>query len=302
MRGGMSLENYLIMPIQRLPRYALLLAELNKNTIDAHPDKKNISDALRGVEQALLEIEGQEAKAAIVVQDKRFSKVQTVSLRSILKSEELNGQSSSPLFQPKQSSPARASTAPKKRVSFAFRNSTAPEPVTIGRRSRSHPERKATQTGNNSKEPDTATLLDNAQLAAKMVYSESSQKRVNTEVQQAASPIIAEGTVAEVFDDDSLIVRKLLLLKDKLVVMSVTPTSDVVDIVACLPTTVYTFPLSQLKMERDTFRSDKNGGDEMRFLLRFSDSRKGNIGALFACETEEELNRWLSILLEAIYD
>lgn len=42
---GLALYSYLIMPIQRPPRYELLLADLLKNTVPTHPDFTNIKDA-----------------------------------------------------------------------------------------------------------------------------------------------------------------------------------------------------------------------------------------------------------------
>jgi hypothetical protein len=58
---GQSIESFLIMPIQRIPRYSLLLAELRKHTPEAHADfallpkaeevvamvGKNINEAVR---------------------------------------------------------------------------------------------------------------------------------------------------------------------------------------------------------------------------------------------------------------
>ena len=41
--GALELTAYLIMPIQRIPRYRLLLQDLLKHTPEDHPDKKNIS-------------------------------------------------------------------------------------------------------------------------------------------------------------------------------------------------------------------------------------------------------------------
>lgn len=42
---GLALYSYLIMPIQRPPRYELLLADLLKNTASEHPDHTNIKSA-----------------------------------------------------------------------------------------------------------------------------------------------------------------------------------------------------------------------------------------------------------------
>eukprot|EP00455_Lapot_gusevi_P057799 TRINITY_DN9948_c0_g1_i1.p1 TRINITY_DN9948_c0_g1~~TRINITY_DN9948_c0_g1_i1.p1 ORF type:complete len:233 (-),score=50.37 TRINITY_DN9948_c0_g1_i1:14-610(-) len=35
---GLNLESYLIMPIQRIPRYKLLVTEIMRHTLDTHPD------------------------------------------------------------------------------------------------------------------------------------------------------------------------------------------------------------------------------------------------------------------------
>ncbi|KAG5176461.1 hypothetical protein JKP88DRAFT_335179 [Tribonema minus] len=43
---GLDLRSYLIQPVQRVPRYKLLLAELLKHTKETHPDYANISMAL----------------------------------------------------------------------------------------------------------------------------------------------------------------------------------------------------------------------------------------------------------------
>jgi len=44
--AGLDLPSFLIMPVQRIPRYSLLLADLIKNTPDTHPDHKNLVQAL----------------------------------------------------------------------------------------------------------------------------------------------------------------------------------------------------------------------------------------------------------------
>lgn len=43
---GHTLRSLLIMPVQRIPRYNLLLQELLKETPDSHPDFANLTDAL----------------------------------------------------------------------------------------------------------------------------------------------------------------------------------------------------------------------------------------------------------------
>lgn len=39
---GASFENYLIKPVQRVPKYVLLLKDLLKNTLNTHNDYKDI--------------------------------------------------------------------------------------------------------------------------------------------------------------------------------------------------------------------------------------------------------------------
>ena len=48
--AGQSLQSYLIMPVQRVPRYKLLLAELIKRTLEDHPDFASLEMALEHVE------------------------------------------------------------------------------------------------------------------------------------------------------------------------------------------------------------------------------------------------------------
>jgi hypothetical protein len=43
---GLNLSSLLITPIQRIPRYKLLLSELIKNTPEDHPDKADLDKAL----------------------------------------------------------------------------------------------------------------------------------------------------------------------------------------------------------------------------------------------------------------
>ena len=46
----LDLLSYLIMPIQRVPRYVMLLSDLLKHTDQAHPDYKNLKNAVEKVE------------------------------------------------------------------------------------------------------------------------------------------------------------------------------------------------------------------------------------------------------------
>ena len=43
LKKKMGLENLLIMPVQRLPRYNLLLRDLLKQTKDDHPDYEGLT-------------------------------------------------------------------------------------------------------------------------------------------------------------------------------------------------------------------------------------------------------------------
>jgi len=48
---GLKLESFLVMPIQRLPRYLLLLKELRKYTDADHPDYAHINNALERLDE-----------------------------------------------------------------------------------------------------------------------------------------------------------------------------------------------------------------------------------------------------------
>lgn len=45
---GMNLEDFLVKPVQRLPKYVLLLKDLLKHTDQDHPDCLNIKNSLEG--------------------------------------------------------------------------------------------------------------------------------------------------------------------------------------------------------------------------------------------------------------
>lgn len=45
---GMNLDDFLVKPVQRLPKYVLLLKDLLKHTDQAHPDRSNIKNTLDG--------------------------------------------------------------------------------------------------------------------------------------------------------------------------------------------------------------------------------------------------------------
>eukprot|EP01119_Soliformovum_irregulare_P010256 TRINITY_DN2512_c0_g3_i5.p1 TRINITY_DN2512_c0_g3~~TRINITY_DN2512_c0_g3_i5.p1 ORF type:complete len:863 (+),score=271.43 TRINITY_DN2512_c0_g3_i5:25-2613(+) len=49
--GGLDIESLLITPVQRIPRYMLLIKEMVKHTPDSHPDHHNLEDALNKMVQ-----------------------------------------------------------------------------------------------------------------------------------------------------------------------------------------------------------------------------------------------------------
>lgn len=78
---GLSLSNFLIMPIQRVPRYALLLRALLDYTEDSHPDYKNLENALQSINQVVTSIDN------AVVDTENRQKV--VKIQSLLVSNQL---------------------------------------------------------------------------------------------------------------------------------------------------------------------------------------------------------------------
>ncbi|KAJ2711471.1 hypothetical protein H4S00_006045, partial [Coemansia sp. D1744] len=48
---GLSFQSYLLLPVQRIPRYKLLLEDLLRHTPDTHIDHQSIGDALRTIEE-----------------------------------------------------------------------------------------------------------------------------------------------------------------------------------------------------------------------------------------------------------
>jgi len=59
----LDIYSYLIMPIQRLPRYQLLLADLVKNTLKSHPDYYNLVGALEKIKGVAEYINEEKRKA-----------------------------------------------------------------------------------------------------------------------------------------------------------------------------------------------------------------------------------------------
>jgi hypothetical protein len=74
---NLSVASYLIMPIQRIPRYKLLLEEVLRNTSDDHPDYSNLLKGLESVSAVAkhinAEMHAQENRAAIVRIQNEFS-------------------------------------------------------------------------------------------------------------------------------------------------------------------------------------------------------------------------------------
>lgn len=52
----LNLEGFMIMPIQRIPRYELLLKELLKLTLEEHIDRPNIEKALTMVKEICTQV------------------------------------------------------------------------------------------------------------------------------------------------------------------------------------------------------------------------------------------------------
>jgi hypothetical protein len=49
--GNLDLTGFLIMPVQRVPRYSLLLQQLSKNTWSDHPDYADLETALKKIDE-----------------------------------------------------------------------------------------------------------------------------------------------------------------------------------------------------------------------------------------------------------
>jgi hypothetical protein len=48
--GGNEMDAFLILPVQRIPRYALLLADLYKHTWEQHADHENLQKSLNQIQ------------------------------------------------------------------------------------------------------------------------------------------------------------------------------------------------------------------------------------------------------------
>ncbi|EGC39520.1 hypothetical protein DICPUDRAFT_26788 [Dictyostelium purpureum] len=56
----LDISSFLIQPVQRLPRYELLLRDLNKNTYDSHPDKENLVKGISKVKEITMYVNNQQ--------------------------------------------------------------------------------------------------------------------------------------------------------------------------------------------------------------------------------------------------
>jgi hypothetical protein len=64
LRKKMALDNLLIMPVQRIPRYNLLLRDLLKHTGESHPDFENLKQAIEVIQRLCDRIDECTEKAA----------------------------------------------------------------------------------------------------------------------------------------------------------------------------------------------------------------------------------------------
>jgi hypothetical protein len=269
----MSLENYLIMPIQRLPRYALLLRELEKATVDVHPEKSSLSAAAAKLESKLAELD-----------------------------------SGPPV--PAKSNASHARTLPRSSAP-AFSTPTAPRSATVTPKLQQNYSEPPAQLKVNVRRTRAASNAQRAMLASSapvsssrlsMIYNSPSKRDVDEDTPPsytAPNPILSEGIVFEELNRDKHAVRKLVLLREKLSIMTVPGTSndhpsvfwDTQEPGVELPLTVYTFPLQYLRMEKDG-----------RLGLRLYDMRKPeDVGVCLSCETEQIVNAWIDVVFDAIY-
>jgi len=77
--GKSTIKDYLIMPVQRIPRYRLLLMEILKYTWESHPDYENLKAALKNISETAMNIEEAQEKVEnmnqiIAVQNRLKSK------------------------------------------------------------------------------------------------------------------------------------------------------------------------------------------------------------------------------------
>ena len=57
MKDAVGLEGLLIQPVQRIPRYIMLLEELYRKTPDDHVDKQSLFDAKMALETVMIKLD-----------------------------------------------------------------------------------------------------------------------------------------------------------------------------------------------------------------------------------------------------
>ncbi|PRP84669.1 hypothetical protein PROFUN_07919 [Planoprotostelium fungivorum] len=61
--NGLDLQSFLILPIQRIPRYVLLLKDLSRNTSEDHPDYSGLMEALAKIEDVAIYVNEKKREA-----------------------------------------------------------------------------------------------------------------------------------------------------------------------------------------------------------------------------------------------
>lgn len=88
--NGKTILDLMILPVQRIPRYRMLLAEMYKNTWDGHPDFKSLGEACAKVNETAQSIEDAQEKYAninkiiAIQQDLKISKKMEKELGTLL--------------------------------------------------------------------------------------------------------------------------------------------------------------------------------------------------------------------------
>ena len=62
-KGKLGLDQLLIQPVQKIPRYELLIQRLIKHTEESHPDYKLLEDALKEIHELVVKINRNESES-----------------------------------------------------------------------------------------------------------------------------------------------------------------------------------------------------------------------------------------------
>lgn len=259
-RGGMSLENYLIMPIQRVPRYGLLLAELDKATITVHPEKLALGEASKKMTE----------KIAMLDRGERDS----------------NGNGNHAPTENGVRKDRVSSRPPKKSVP------AVPENGTLSRTSSARASRVLSGAARIKQREERETRAASMIFSFPPITSGGESSGDESEIpppQPAVNPILAEGVLEEEVGGGQGVVRRIILLRDKVTILSYNAHEE---FVVALPTTLYSFPLAHLRFERD----------DRDHAIRLFDTRKdGDVGVLLSAETAPIIDKWVDLLFSAIY-